>query len=303
MWWPVLAGCSLLAGLAALASAARPAGEVAPASRLLVHLPGPVTGVVAISGALAVLLFFILGLLRGRRRRREDEDELEFDTRRPRIPRWLRPIVGVLALLPYVLLAYVLRGDDGTFLDIITRLAEQIARLTGLQQPLSPAAERPVASSPLFTGAVAVLALCTGLGSLALVLWIFFGERVAQWWAGSPPDDEPDILVDAVEESLDDLRLEPDPRVAIIKCYGRFETALARSRVPRAPWQTPLEFMQEALSRLPLPRGSVHRLTGLFELSRFSDEPLGPADRDAAWESLLEIKVSLALRESRVPPN
>jgi hypothetical protein len=54
--------------------------------------------------------------------------------------------------------------------------------------------------------------------------------------------------------------------------------------------------MQEALSRLPLPPGSVHRLTGLFELSRFSDEPLGPADRDAAWESLLEIKASLALQ-------
>ena len=289
--WLTLAGCSLLAGLAALASAARPAGEQAPAARLLVALPGPVIAVAATSAALAVLLLFVFVFGQGRRRRSPGDDETDSRSS-ARLRRSLRPIAALATLVVVVHVFW--RNPD--LAEFVARIAQLIALP---ERPASSAGE-PAVSVPLFTGALAVLALCVGLGSLGVMLWIMFGERVAQWWAGDEPDDERHALVGAVEESLDDLRLEPDPRVAIIKCYRRFEQALARSEVPRAPWQTPLEFMESALSRLPLPPGAVGELTRLFELSRFSDHPLGPAARDAAWESLLEIKASLALRDSSV---
>jgi uncharacterized protein DUF4129 len=78
-----------------------------------------------------------------------------------------------------------------------------------------------------------------------------------------------------------------------VRCYRRFEQALARSAVARAPWQTPMELMREALGRLPLPAPPVSRLTRLFERARFSEEPMTAEDRDAAWDDLRAIRASL----------
>jgi Domain of unknown function (DUF4129) len=64
--------------------------------------------------------------------------------------------------------------------------------------------------------------------------------------------------------------------------------------VPRAPWQTSSEFVLEALSRLALPRAPVEQLTRLFELARFSDHPLEPAELDRARACLEEIGAALA---------
>ena len=127
---------------------------------------------------------------------------------------------------------------------------------------------------------------------LALAGLVLFGDRLAEWWT-RPVPAPPHPLAVAVDESLDDLIVETDPRPAIIRCYRRFEQVLARSDVPRAPWQTPVEFMRAALGRLPLPGEATERLTSLFELARFSQEPLGPTDRDAARDALGRIRQSL----------
>jgi hypothetical protein len=96
---------------------------------------------------------------------------------------------------------------------------------------------------------------------------------------------------------VEDLRSEPDARRAIVRCYARFERAVADSGVERKPWSTPMEFMREALRRLPLPRTAVPTLTGLFELARFSHHPLGPSERDQALEALDEIKTAIGTAE------
>ena len=97
----------------------------------------------------------------------------------------------------------------------------------------------------------------------------------------------------AVDDSVEDLRAEPDARRAIVRCYARFERAAAASGVERKPWSTPMEFMREALRRLPLPRTAVPTLTGLFELARFSHHPLGPSERDRALAALDEIRTAM----------
>ena len=108
-------------------------------------------------------------------------------------------------------------------------------------------------------------------------------------------------LAAAVEESLDDLRREPDPRVAILRIYGNFERVLAGAALPRRPWQTPVEFMRSAMGRLPLPGAAVRRLTEIFQLARFSQHPVGAAERDRAWHCLIEIRG--ALDKTREPPD
>jgi AcrR family transcriptional regulator len=91
----------------------------------------------------------------------------------------------------------------------------------------------------------------------------------------------------------------PDARAAIIRAYGRFEHALAAARAPRAPWQTPAEFMRTTLARLPVPVPPVERLTALFEIARFSNRPVDAQARDTACDCLDEINAAL---DTEPPP-
>jgi len=156
-----------------------------------------------------------------------------------------------------------------------------------------PSPEEPplVPASPLTTGLIGALALLGGLGSLGFALWLCFAGRLLP--EPGAAKGQPARLAQAVEDSLDDLRREPDARAAILRIYRHFERALAGAAVPRRPWQTPTEFMRAALSRLPLPASPVRRLTGLFEIARFSRHPVGEAERDSAWRSLTEIRATL----------
>ena len=54
----------------------------------------------------------------------------------------------------------------------------------------------------------------------------------------------------ALDESLDDLRNEPDLRRAIIAAYARMEHALAVGGLPRRPAEAPFEYVERALGEL-----------------------------------------------------
>ncbi len=149
----------------------------------------------------------------------------------------------------------------------------------------------PERAPAIFSWIFGGLALAAGLGALGLALWVALADR--------PVREEEEELVGAnpagpleaaVDESLEDLRAESDPRRAIVRCYARFERAAADSGHARRPWLTPSEFMHEVLARLSLPRAAVPTLTGLFELARFSHHALGPRERDRAVDALHEIR-------------
>ena len=159
------------------------------------------------------------------------------------------------------------------------------------QKTTRPGMDGPAISLPFFTGVVGALFIGAAIASLGIACLVLFGDRLAEWWGRTHGQRHP--LAAAVDESLDDLGGEVDARLAIIRCYRRFEHVLASSRFPRAPWQTPLEFMRDALARLPLPPVAVERLTRLFERARFSNEPLALADRDH--------RLGLPARDSTTP--
>jgi hypothetical protein len=276
---------SFLIGLAAVIRMAGPATDSFENLTGVIRLPHPVTGTIVTLFTLAAVVF-VMDLARRARMRRREEGEAALGPEPVRVPPWLRAVTQILSLVYFVLLGYLLWQRGIPFMSMMLG--------PGAGAPDAVAQESPGVAPPLVTWTFGILALVAGVGALAFALWIAFGDRVADWLGSGASDDAPrPPFTTAVEDSLEDLRAEPDPRRAIIRCYARFERAAADSGLGRDPWLTPMEFMREALERLPVPRAAVPTLTGLFELARFSHRTLGPAERDRALEALDEIKAAI----------
>jgi len=97
----------------------------------------------------------------------------------------------------------------------------------------------------------------------------------------------------ALDESLDDLRNEPDLRRAIIAAYARMERALAAGGLPRRPSEAPFEYVERALRELDASAVAARRLTGLFEWAKFSQHEPEPVMRDEAIEALVAVRDEL----------
>ena len=91
-----------------------------------------------------------------------------------------------------------------------------------------------------------------------------------------PVDDA--ALARALERSLDELLAESDPRLAIRAAYGALLNELAAIGVPRYRYEGPAEHVSRILSTYPAPADSINELLHLFEVARFSEQPVTDAD-------------------------
>jgi uncharacterized membrane protein YidH (DUF202 family) len=98
----------------------------------------------------------------------------------------------------------------------------------------------------------------------------------------------------ALDESIDDLRTDPDLRRAIIAAYARMERALAAAGLPRHPAEAPFEYLERALRELDTSGEAVERLTALFEWAKFSHHEPRPEMRDQAIDALVAVRDELA---------
>jgi uncharacterized protein DUF4129 len=105
------------------------------------------------------------------------------------------------------------------------------------------------------------------------------------------------ILADVVEETLDDLRAERDPRKAVIAAYARLERALAAYGLPRRPSEAPEEYVARILGDLDVGTASVRRLTALFERAKFSQHEVDEGMKDEAIETLEDLRTELRAAE------
>jgi heme/copper-type cytochrome/quinol oxidase subunit 4 len=103
-------------------------------------------------------------------------------------------------------------------------------------------------------------------------------------------EDELALLVD---ETLDDLRSEPDPRKAVIAAYARMERILAAHGLARRRSEAPFEYLARVLLELRVTRPSVERLTQLFALAKFSRHEIPPGLKDQAIEALVSLRDEL----------
>jgi hypothetical protein len=290
---PLVASLGLLAVLAALLDRYRDLDAAAPAIRVTFTVPEALVAATTIVIAATAIVMLVAA-----RSRRASEDAEAEPQREPFRRTWWGQVLGpVIAMIPLLAIVAIMWMDGG-------RLANELLAfgrwLNGGAGVVDPANAPVVVPLPWLGFTVGLVALVVALLMLACALVVLFAERVAAWLSGTEEAGEAEALLEVVDEGLDDLADEPEPRAAIIAAYRRFERAAARARVRRAPWQTAGEFMRDAQRHLPIPGLAVERLTRLFELARFSDHPVRASDRDLARACLEEIRAALVREETPV---
>jgi hypothetical protein len=106
-------------------------------------------------------------------------------------------------------------------------------------------------------------------------------------------------LAVVLDETLDDLRAEADPRRAIIAAYARLERILGANGIPRHPAETSDEYLFRVLRDLELDSGAVERLTILFTRAKFSQHDVDIAMKEEAIGALEHVRDELRLARER----
>ena len=135
------------------------------------------------------------------------------------------------------------------------------------------------------------------LSGLLLVAGALIAARFYRQDPGTESEAAPEALAAALDESIDDLRDDPDLRRAIVAAYARMETALAAAGIPRRPAEAPLEYLERVLLSLHTNAEAVRRLTDLFEWARFSHHEPEPSMRDDAVDALVAVRDELRASE------
>ena len=114
--------------------------------------------------------------------------------------------------------------------------------------------------------------------------------------APAPQPDEPvaEAVVAVLDEALDDLGDERDPRRAVIAAYARMEDVLAEHGLARRPPETPYEYLARVLTDLRASERSARRLTELFEWAKFSTHEVSERMRADAIGCLTHLRAEVA---------
>jgi hypothetical protein len=172
-------------------------------------------------------------------------------------------------------------------------------RLSGINSdPARPARGNIVKAGdyqPEFaTGPVLVV---VALLAIAVAAWYVSYRARRRRLEPMPDDTLLPVLADVLDETLDDLRAETDPRRAVIAAYARMERALAASGLPRDPSEAPDEYLQRIFADLDVSRFATSRLTALFSWAKFSGRDVAPEMKQEAIEALEAVREELRAAE------
>jgi hypothetical protein len=99
-----------------------------------------------------------------------------------------------------------------------------------------------------------------------------------------------------LDDAIDDLLAEPDPRRAVIAAYARMERALAAFGLPRDDAEAPLEYLERIgpeIAHIPGAPGLAFELTHLYERARFSAHRVDVEMKDDAISALVRLRAEL----------
>jgi Domain of unknown function (DUF4129)/Tryptophan-associated transmembrane protein (Trp_oprn_chp) len=105
-------------------------------------------------------------------------------------------------------------------------------------------------------------------------------------------------LAGVLDETLDDLLAETDPRRAVIAAYARMERAFAAHGVPRREFEAPHEYLGRVLAEATGGGRGAARLTALFERARFSPHEVDLAMKNDAIDAIQALQAELAAAEA-----
>lgn len=103
-----------------------------------------------------------------------------------------------------------------------------------------------------------------------------------------------------LDDTLDDLRAEADPRRAIIAAYARLERVLGANGIPRRAAETSDEYLERVLHEFELAPVAIGRLTDLFTRAKFSQHTVDSTMKEEAIGALEHVRDEL--RSAREAP-
>jgi Domain of unknown function (DUF4129) len=253
--------------------------------------PGPVIAIihtVEIVGIAIEILAIVLWVLASRLAKRHEEGEEEKYHELPRV-HWLIKVIllafplSLLGLLIYAL--YRFRFADPSQFPDLSRIFAPTPGNTG------PTDRDIVAVFGLAWWEYGISIALAGL-VIAAVVWALRREDAL---SRTPPDlpFRARVLSYAVDAGLHDARAERDPRRAVIAAYATMERILAARGLPRRETEAPLEYMSRLFAELGVGSQSIHTLTDLFEVARFSHHRVGPAMKERAIAALEALRQEL----------
>lgn len=171
------------------------------------------------------------------------------------------------------------------------RIAAQIGRS---QAPTNRTNGAPDRYEPEFATWPVVVVLV--LVAIAVVAW-YIAYRARRRRLAPLSEHLGPALVDILDETVDDLRAEPDPRKAVIAAYARMERAFAAYGLPRNPAEAPDEYLGRILTDLEVSRRATSRLTALFAWAKFSGHDVAPEMKEEAIAALEAVRAELRAAE------
>jgi hypothetical protein len=203
-------------------------------------------------------------------------------------PRRRRVLSTVLTMVLFVGLAIWLRSTG---------------RLGPRQNPLLGAGAG--AAPPALPGQGRAGAAAAGFDWLAaaIVVALLVAAAVLAWWFLRPRRQAGGLslarLQAVLDDAIDDVLGEADPRRAVIAAWARLERVLARYGVSRHDSEAPFEYAARAgaelHAQLGVEGGWLEPLAGLFEWARFSTHEVTPAMREEALAGLVAVRDGLRL--------
>ena len=157
--------------------------------------------------------------------------------------------------------------------------------------PTAPGQEDPALYEP------SVSWIPIGLVLAGIAAYIISERRVLRGRRSSEALGEQLAVV--LDETLDDLRGEADPRRAIVAAYARLERVLAANGIPRHASETFAEYLPRILHELALDARAVERLTALFTQAKFSHHGVDGAMKEEAIDALEQVRDELRLARER----
>jgi hypothetical protein len=218
----------------------------------------------------------VIMTIRARRRMaRVPEDDEDADEGKAAL--WLRVAIVLLplAIVGAMLIAIAIRPEGGT--------------------RTQPAREAPSTIRPVDAGGGGnpweIVAFAAGavavVGAFGYGAWRTRIHRRRGVAPRRPPAPDPAA---AVDDALDALDRETDPRRAIIAAYVRMERALDRAGLGRREHEVPREYLARVTGALRGDARAARRLTALYEEARCSVHPMDDGMRADAVEALRALR-------------
>ena len=167
--------------------------------------------------------------------------------------------------------------------------------------PVTPGDTEPVNRYEPHLSWITIAALI-GLVVAAGVAYVISGRRARG--ARDPRAELAQDLAGVLDDALEDLRSEADPRRAIIAAYARLERVLAANGIARHSFETSDEYLVRVLQDLELRPDAIARLTELFTQAKFSHHDVDSTMKESAIEALGQVRGELrALNEGPRAPD